>query len=205
MKKYFLTGLVTLLPLAITIWVVHFVVHFLTKPFIGLMTLLIDRLPIASPRLIHTLSQICILIGLFLLIWFLGFFARKFFFNQLIALGDRLLIKIPLVNKVYKTSKEIVKSIFGTSERIFEQVVMIPFPYKGCYCIGLIAKEAPKTCSDAENGKLVSVFIPTTPNPTTGFLVMCHENELIYLKMKTEDAVKYVVSCAVIQPEKITP
>jgi uncharacterized membrane protein len=104
------------------------------------------------------------------------------------------------VNKVYKTSKDIVKSIFGSKERSFSQVVMLPFPYKGAYCIGLIAKEAPRTCSEAEQEELVSVFIPTTPNPSTGFLVMCQKSELILLNMKTEEAIKYVVSCGVIQP-----
>ncbi len=200
MKKYFLTGLVTLLPLAVTIWIVHFLVDFLTKPFIGLVTILTDRLPIASPQLIKTVSQIFILIGLFLFILFLGVFARKFFFNHLICLGDKILGKIPLVNKVYKTSKDIVKSIFGSKERSFSQVVMLPFPYKGAYCVGLIAKEAPRTCSEAEQEELVSVFIPTTPNPSTGFLVMCQKSELILLNMKTEEAIKYVVSCGVIQP-----
>ncbi len=201
MKKYFLTGLVTLLPLAVTIWIVQFLVNFLTKPFIGLVTMLTDRLPIASPQLIRTISQIFILIGLFLFIFFLGFVARKFFFNQLIRLGDRILEKIPLVNKVYKTSKDIVKSIFGSKERSFAQVVLLPFPYKGAHCIGLIAKDSPRTCSDAEKQELVSVFIPTTPNPSTGFLVMCPKAELILLDMKTEEAIKYVVSCGVIQPD----
>lgn len=202
MRKYFLTGLVTLLPLAVTIWVVHFVVNFLTKPFIGMVLILTDRLPIVSHQVIRTLSQIFILIGLFLLTLFLGFVARKFFFGQMIRLGDRLLNKIPLVNKVYKTSKEIVKALFGSKQGSFKQVVMIPFPYEGCYCLGLIAREAPQTCSSAAQNELISVFVPTTPNPTTGFLVMSQKSELIYLDMKSEAAIKYIVSCAVIQPNR---
>lgn len=202
MKKYFLTGLVTLLPLATTVWIVQFLVNFLTKPFIGLVTLLTYRLPIHSPQLIRTVTQVLILIGLFFIVFFLGFVARKFFFNQLIYLGDRLLNRIPLVNKVYKTSKDIVNSIFGSKERSFSQVVMLPFPNKGSYCIGLIAKEAPQPCSQREKEDLISVFIPTTPNPSTGFLFMCRKSELIYLEMKTEEAIKYVVSCGVIQPER---
>lgn len=200
MKKYFITGLVTLLPLAVTIWVVHFFVDFLTKPFIGIVILLTDRLPIASPQLIRTISQIFILVSLFLIVWFLGFVARKFFFNQMIQLGDRLLNKIPLVNTVYKTSKEIVKSLFGSEVKSLQQAVLIPFPYQGSYCVGLIARQAPNTCSEAGNETLISVFIPTCPNPATGFLVMCRKSELIYLSISTEEAIKYVVSCAVIQP-----
>lgn len=200
MKKYFLTGLVTLLPVAVTIWVVHFFVHFLTKPFIGLVDILTRRLPISSPQVIQIITQILILIGLIVLTWFVGFVARRFFFNHVIRLGDRILIKIPLVNKVYKTSKDIVKSIFSSKEKLFQQVVLLPFPYRGAFCIGLIAKNAPKTCSEAEKDELVSIFIPTTPNPSTGYLVMCSRSELIPLDMKADEAIKYVVSCAVIQP-----
>lgn len=133
--------------------------------------------------------------------FFLGAVARRFFFGHMLRLGDRLLYKIPLVNKVYKTSKEIVKSLFGSKTGTFQQVVMIPFPYQGCYCLGLIAREAPKTCSKAEGDDLVSVFVPTTPNPTAGFLVISRKSELIHLDMKNEEAIKYIVSCAVIQPK----
>ncbi len=208
MKKYFLTGLVTLLPLAVTIWVIHFFVTLLTKPFMGMVTTLIYQIPIrplgivTSDQLIRTISQIIILISLFLITLFLGFVARKYFFGQVIRFGDRLLHKIPLVNKVYKTSKEIVQSLFGSKKNSFNQAVLIPFPYKGAYCVGLISRDSPRTCSSAVNQEMVSVFIPTTPNPTTGFLVMCLKSELILLDLKTEDAVKYIVSCGVIQPQK---
>lgn len=198
MKKYFLTGLVTLLPLAVTIWIIHFFVNFLTKPFIGLVS---PFIPLASPQLTRTISQFFILVAFVLLTLFFGLVARRIFFNQLLRLGDQILIKIPLVNKVYKTSKDIVHSIFNSKEKMFKQVVLLPFPYQGAYSIGLIAKKAPKTCSEAEKKELISVFIPTTPNPSTGFLVLSEKSELIYLNMRTEDAIKYVVSCAVIQPE----
>ncbi len=211
MKKYFLTGLVTLLPLAVTIWVVHLIIHLVTKPFTGIMKMIAGTLPIKSvgiltkDYIIAILSPLLVLILLVLFTWLLGLVARRFFFNQLIRFGDRMLHKIPLVNKVYKTSKDIVKSLFGETTHSFQQVVMIPFPYPGCYCIGLIAKKSPKTCSSAEGKELVSVFVPTAPNPTTGFLVMSNQAELIYLKMKNEEAIKYIVSCAVIVPDRPIP
>lgn len=206
MKKYFLTGLVTLLPLAVTLWIVHFVVRILTKPFMGIVTSLVHKLftgpygVILSETAIRTISQIIILAGLFFTIFFLGLIARKYFFSQLLRFGDNLLHKIPLVNKVYKTSKEIVQALFSSTENSFKQVVMLPFPYQGCYCIGLIARNAPRTCSETQNAEMISVFIPTTPNPSTGFLVVSRKSELIYLDMKTQDAIKYIVSCGVIQP-----
>ncbi|HSX13246.1 MAG TPA: DUF502 domain-containing protein [Chlamydiales bacterium] len=204
MKKYFLTGLVTLLPVAVTVWIIVIAVRFLTRPFMGVVTHFLHQLPklgiLTSERGIQTISQILILIGLFLFTIFLGLIARRFFFHSLINLSDRILYRIPLVNKVYKTSKEIVSSLFSSSGDSFKQVVLLPFPYKGSYSIGLIASNAPVVCSDTTAHLLVSVFIPTTPNPMTGFLVMIPKNELIYLEMKAEEAFKYVVSCAVITP-----
>lgn len=204
MKKYFLAGLVTLLPLAVTFWVIAVVVRFLTKPFQEFVISFLNTFPgfgHLPPGPSRVISEILILIVLFLFTLFLGFIARRYFFHQLIKFGDKILYKIPLVNKVYKTSKDIVLSIFNNKSQSFKQVVLINFPYNGAYCLGLISSEAPDTCSNSIDTEMVSVFIPTTPNPTTGYLLMCRKSDLIHLKMKAEDAIKYVVSCAVIQPE----
>jgi len=210
MKKYFITGLVTLLPLTVTIAVVVFIVNLLTKPFIGMVTNLLAHTKISkfgflflSPeQLIRYLSQFLILISLFLLILALGFVARLFLFNALVKLGDKIIKKIPLVNKVYKTSQEIVQSLFITEKESFKQVVLAPFPLKEAYALGLVSKKSPKTCRDKLKSDLISVFIPTTPNPTTGYLLMFDKKDLIFLKMKTEEAIKYVVSCGMIIPKE---
>ncbi len=205
MKKYFLTGLATLLPLAITAYIVLFIVNFLTHPFVNVVTELLTRIPIhiplMSPSVIHTISQILILGGLFGITLLLGLLARWFFFNAFVKLGDDLLHKIPLVNKVYKTTKEIIQTLFSADKKSFKQVVMVPFPYKGCYCLGLVTRLAPKTCSASTDQEMVSVFIPTTPNPTTGYLIMSPRKDLIELEMKSDQAIKYIVSCGVIHPE----
>jgi uncharacterized membrane protein len=203
MKKYFFTGLVTLLPLAVTIWVVHFFVNLLTKPFLGLFTAFSHHLPEKMQTVVQALSQLIILLIIFFFVLFMGFVARRFFFSSLIRLGDRIMIRIPLVNKLYHTSKEIIKALFGSKTKSFQQVVILPFPNPNSYCLGLVAKEAPQTCSEAEGEELVSVFVPTTPNPTAGFLVMCNRKHLVNLDMKADAAIKYVVSCAVIQPESV--
>ncbi|MBI3508223.1 MAG: DUF502 domain-containing protein [Chlamydiia bacterium] len=202
MKKTFLAGLVTLLPLAVTFLVVRFMVNFLTQPFLHLLA---DLWGPWLTRKVATqvICQIIILIALFFLTLFLGFVARRVFFNSLIKLGDRLLKKIPLVNKIYNTSKGIVRSLFTGKSHSFQQVVLLRFPYPQSYCLGLIASSAPQTASEKIQQEMVTVFIPTTPNPTTGYLVMHPRSELIFLKMKSEDAVKYIVSCGVIQPEKV--
>jgi len=203
MKKYFITGLVILLPLTLTIFMVTFVVNFLTKPFMGFVIEILSKTKIyLHPQLLKYGSQIIILIGLFICTVLLGIFARWFIFKALIKTSDKILHKIPLVNKVYKTTQEIVKTLFITDKNSFKQVVMAPFPHSGLYCMGFVTRKAPDTCCTAINKDLISVFIPTTPNPTTGFLILYKKEDLIFLEMKTEDAIKYIVSCGVIVPKK---
>lgn len=213
MKKYFITGLVILLPLAVTIAIVIFVVNFLTQPFIGLVSNFLseinyinrDFLFLKPEQMIRYGSQLLILICLFLFTLFLGVLARWFFIKTLISLSDKLLHKIPIVNKVYKTTQEIIKTIFVTDKSSFKQVVMVPFPNPSTYVIGLISRDSPSSCSEAVQGHLVSVLVPTTPNPTTGFLLMYEKSKIIYLDMTPEQAIKYIVSCGVITPEHPQP
>lgn len=206
MKKYFLTGLATLLPLAVTLYVVIFVVQFLTRPFIGIATKLLSGIPIGSfgwisrEQWIYLISQVLILISLFVFLLLLGVIARRLFFNTLINWGERLLQKIPLFNKIYKAAREVIRSLFSTSKNSFKQVVLLEFPHKGCYCLGLITNDAPKSCSANLKDDMVTVFIPTTPNPMSGFMTMSPRSKLVFLKMKSDEAIKYVVSCGVIQP-----
>lgn len=207
MKKYFFTGLAILLPLAVTIWVVAFIVRFLTKPFMGVVTDFVKRFPHYGPlgteEGIRIFSKILILIALFLLTLLLGMVARRFFFRGMLKLGDRILDRIPLFNKVYKTTKEIIQALFASKGQSFKQVVLLPFPYQGSYCLGLIAGDSPSTEGQSTDEQMISIFIPTTPNPMSGFLVMIPKEEVIYLEMKSEDAIKYIVSCAVVQPDGV--
>ncbi len=204
MKKYFLTGLATLLPVAVTIYVVVFVVGILTHPFMGLVTDLLKSLQIYSlvhsETIIKAAAKIIILIALFLFIILLGFVARWFLIKALIKLGDTILRKIPLVNKVYKTTKEIIQILFASNKNSFKQVVMVHFPDQESYCLGLISRESPELCAEKNCEDLVSIFLPTTPNPMTGFLIISPKKDLIFLDMKSEDAIKYIVSCGVVQP-----
>ncbi len=209
MKKYFITGLVILLPLAMTIAIVAFIVNFLTQPFMGLVSRFLCEFNIVntgflilSPeQTIKYGSQFIILVGLLITTIFLGMIARWFFFKSLLSLSDKILHRIPVVNKVYKTSQEIIKTLFSSDKNSFKQVVMVPFPNEKTYAIGLIARESPRECSKLADETLVSVLIPTTPNPTTGYLLMYRESQVINLKMKPEEAIKYVVSCGVIIPQ----
>ncbi len=199
MKKYFLAGLVTLLPLAISVWFARFLIDFLTSPFLGLATHSLRALYVPE-NLIRIVSQLLILLVLFIFVLGLGFFARRFAINLLLKAGDKILHKIPLINKIYKTSKDLIQALFSGEKKSFQHVVMLRFPYEACFVLGLVARDAPQNCSASTQEDLVTIYIPTTPNPTTGFLVMRPKSDLIYLDMHTEEAIKYIVSCGVVAP-----
>lgn len=209
MKKNFITGLVILLPLVITIAVLIFLINFLTEPFMGMVSGILSKFHIVnqgflffSPeQLLRYGSKVVILILLFVCTVSLGIIARWFFIHTLFRLGDKILHRIPIVNTVYKTTQDIINTLFVSDKNTFKQVVMVPFPRADVFVLGLIARESPKACSQAAGNDLISVFVPTTPNPTTGFLLMFKQGDLIPIDMKPEDAIKYIVSCGVIVPD----
>lgn len=208
MKKYFITGLVILLPLAVTVAVFLFLVNFFTAPFIGFVSGALTHIPAISKglfifsedQLIGYISRILILLALFICTLALGFVARWFLLHSLISFTDKILCKIPLISTVYKTSQDLIKTLFVSDKKSFQKVVMVEFPRPGVFVVGLIARESPPTCCASTGKNLISVLVPTTPNPTTGFLMMFEEQDLIYIDMKPEDAIKYIVSCGVIIP-----
>jgi uncharacterized membrane protein len=213
MKKYFITGLVILLPLAITIAVVIFLVNFLTQPFIGVVSAVLAKLNIINQgflfltpeQLVRYGAKLIILVLLFLFTVGLGMITRWFLINALFRLGDSILHRIPIVNTVYKTTQDIIKTLFVSDKKSFQRVVMVPFPRPDVFVLGLISRESPPICSEAAGEELVSVLVPTTPNPTTGFLLMYKREDLIVIDMKPEEAIKYIVSCGVIIPEPKAP
>ena len=209
MKKYFITGLVILLPLVITIAVIVFLVNFFTKPFVGAVSSILSHfhfinkgfLFLNPEQAVRYVSQFLILIALFVVTIGLGMITRWLFINSIFRLCDKILHRVPIVNTVYKTTQEIIKTLFVSDKNSFKQVVMVPFPRPDIYVLGLISRESPACCSATVKEELISVLVPTTPNPTTGFLLMFKKEDLIYVDMKPEDAIKYIVSCGVIIPE----
>lgn len=208
MKKHFITGLVILLPLVVTIAVIVFLVNLLTEPFVGAVSAGLGKylnhgfLFLSSDQIVRYTAKIIILILLFLFTVGLGMITRWFLINSFIKLGDRILHRIPLVNTVYKTTQDIINTLFVSDKKSFKQVVLVPFPRPDVYVVGLIARESPGACSRAVGEDLVSVLVPTTPNPTTGFLMMFKRSDILHIDMRPEDAIKYIVSCGVIIPEE---
>lgn len=200
MKKSFITGLVIVLPLAVTIAILIFIINFLTEPFTGVMRSILAHLGLtSSDTALIILSQILVLVVLFLAIWLIGFCARMFFIHALIRMSDFILLRIPFISSLYKATQEIIKTLFYSPTKSFKQVALVPYPHPGVHTLGLVTGEGLEICERQLNDKLVSVYIPTTPNPTSGYLLLYKAQDIIILDMKVEEALKYIISCGVLQ------
>lgn len=205
MKKYFITGLVILLPLALTLAIVFFFVNLLTGPFVEIVKSILGHYDlletnfffISADHLQRYASELIILILLFFFTVGLGILGRWFLFHYFLKLWERVVHSIPFVSTVYKTCQDVIKTIFTSNTNSFKQVVMVPFPSPDNLAIGLLTRDnLPPVGKHSK--ELVAVFVPTTPNPTSGFLMMFPQTEVIYIDMKVEEALKYVISCGVI-------
>ncbi len=203
MRKHFITGLIILLPLALTLAIVFFVINFLTQPFVIHLEHYFEqerwfthfRVPV------HYGLEIIFFLILFLFTVLLGFLTRHVFFKWLFSLQDYVLHRIPFIKTLYKASQQVIKSILGSSSSSFKQVVLVPFPKPESYSIGFIVSTAPTVCEKTVGTSLISVLVPTTPNPTSGLLILYPEKDILYIDMKIEDALKYIISCGVITEE----
>ena len=208
MRKYFITGLVILLPLALTLTIVVFIFNLLTTPFLGMVKAVFEHYDLfaggffllKADQLQNLVAQCLILISLFFIVLGLGFIARWFFFKAFIKFADYVVKHIPLVRSIYQTCQDIIKTIFSSNANSFKQVVLARFPNPHIYSIGFITSENTTHLMGTVDAETVIVFVPTTPNPTSGFMLLFKSSDLIYLDMKVEDAFKYVISCGVVAP-----
>lgn len=209
MKKYFTTGLAILLPIIVTIMIIDFFVNFLTQPFLEPTKALILQLDSAQhpfflfkeTTLITWVSKGIILFFLIAFTILIGLIGKLFLIDYLFSVGNYFLHQLPFVNKIYKTCQDIVHGLFSTTSRTFSQVVLVPFPNGNNLIIGLVIRGSVKIQQPQQETKhLISVFIPSTPNPSFGFLLMLEKEHLTFVNMKVNEAIKFVVSCGSVVP-----
>lgn len=206
MKRIFITGLVLLLPLTLTLIFVLFLFNLLTDPFAGAIREIFNYYGLfqkgfwflSANELRQFISKVLILILLFLFTVLVGIVGRWFFVHYLIRVTENIFHQIPLINSVYNTSKDVIQTIFTSSTKSFKQVVFVPFPNEHTYSLGLITRENLEGLEEVEFPQAIAVFVPTTPNPTSGFLMLFASEQIIYLDMHIEDALKYTISCGVV-------
>ena len=135
------------------------------------------------------------------LICLVGLLARNYFGKRIIEWVDGALLRVPVLNKIYGAMKQVNDAFSSGSKHSFRTVVLVEFPRAGVYSLGFITSEQPREVQERTNENLVCVFVPATPNPTSGFLLMVPEEQAIKLEMSVADAIKYIISLGSISPE----
>jgi len=189
LKITFLTGLLVLLPLALTYWILKALLQGMEK-LIG--NPLQRYLQVYIPGM-----GIILLVALILLI---GMLARNLIGRKVGALGEALLNRIPLVRNIYTSIKQLVNTIFLQGKSNFRGVVLVEYPRKGIYSLGFITGETQGEVQKATSSRLLNVFVPTTPNPTSGYFILFPEEEVTYLKMSVEQGLKMIISAGMVTP-----
>jgi uncharacterized membrane protein len=196
-RNVFITGLLITLPIALT-W---FILQFLLKNFDALspvFTKILIQLgaPIPEGYRIPFLGLVVTL----LIVLMVGWFTTNFFGKKLFQIGETVIGKIPFVRRIYTGTKQVVSSIAEADTTAFRKVVLLEFPRRGLLAIGFVTGESRGEVQQMTQENMLNVFVPTMPNPTSGFLIFCPPDELTEVSMTIEEGIKYVVSGGIVTP-----
>lgn len=207
LRTSFVTGLVVILPLFITFWLLRIVTGYLRSTLHGtfhqLFRLVAGPELAASPYYDAVETILLFAIGLpivLLLILFVGWLARQYIGQRILRAGEVVLKRIPLIGGVYDAVKKLVDTIFLSGSSAYRSVVLVEYPRTGLWVLGFVTAVSRGEVQERTRTKVQGVFIPTTPNPTSGFLIYVPEGELVHLEMSVEEAVKLVISGGVVEP-----
>ncbi|NUU03266.1 DUF502 domain-containing protein [Herbaspirillum robiniae] len=195
MRKYFITGLLILVPLAITLWVLNLIISTMDQ---SLLLLPPSWRPEALLGFyIPGLGTILTLLIIFLT----GLAARNFIGRQIVSVWEGLLTRIPVVKSIYSSVKQVSDTLFSSSGNAFRKAVLIQYPRQGSWTIAFLTGTPGGEVKNHLQGDFISVYVPTTPNPTSGFFLMLPRADSIELDMSVDEALKYIVSMGVVAPE----
>jgi len=197
MRKYFITGLLILVPLAITLWVLNLVIGVLDQSLLLLP-------PQWRPEAVfgfHVPGLGAILTLLF--IFLTGLATRNFIGKQIVQFWESMLAHIPVVNSIYTSVKQVSDTLFSSSGNAFRKAVLIQYPRQGSWTIAFLTGVPGGDVKNHLVGDYVSLYVPTTPNPTSGYFLMMPRADVIELEMSVEEALKYIVSMGVVSPDQI--
>ena len=202
LRASFLTGLVVIAPVGMTIWLMSTLVGWVD----GFVLPLVPYWFNPEKYIGINLRGVGVIIFLFFTI-FVGWVAKGLIGRSLILFGESLVERMPVVRTIYSGVKQIAETVFAQSERSFEKACLIQYPRKGIWAIGFISTTAKgEIAHRAETGgELLSIFLPTTPNPTSGFLLFVPREDVIELDMTVEESAKLVISAGLVYPDMEVP
>ena len=190
-RNYFIAGVVVLIPIGITIYLTLFLVSITSK--------ILPKEINPNHYLPYNVPGVEILMSVFL-ITLIGFLSLSFIGRKLLDVFDNILKKIPILRTIYSAIVQMTET-FTKSDSKKKNVVLVEYPRKGSWAVGFATKENTGEISNKTQQKLINVFIPTTPNPTSGFLLMFPKEDVIYLDLTFEEASKFIVSAGTSNPD----
>ena len=193
-RTYFLTGIVVAAPITVTGWVAIWFIQSVDGWFSPFAPDSFGSLPFSIPGFG--------IISAFIILTLLGALTSNFFGNAVIKSGERLVDRLPIIRNIYGALKQIFQTIASKSDNNFQRVVMLEYPRKDCWAIAFVTTEAKGEIKASHDKELLCVFLPTTPNPTSGFLLFVPKEEVIELDMSVESAAKLIISAGLVMPEK---
>jgi len=199
-KSNFFTGLLLVIPGVVTLWVLYFIISklnlLLLEPVMSIFQIwLPDR---ASVEFFTKVAIFFILLGLLTLT---GFAAKIILFRNIFGFGESVLYRVPMISTVYKGLKEMSSAFLTDQKSIFKKVVLIEYPKDGVYAIGFVTSETRGEAQEKTKENVINVFVPTTPNPTSGMLVLVPQDDVISLNMSISDGMKMIISGGAVAPK----
>lgn len=197
-RAYFFTGILVTAPVAITLYMAYkFIVWIdrLVNQILPPQYKFDEILPFTIPGI----GLVVLVLALILVGMFAAGFLGKFF----LRLGEWIVYKVPLISSIYSVLKQIFETFFSTKTQAFSKVVMLEYPRKGIWILGLVSSELRGEVKEKFAEEMLNVFIPTTPNPTSGFLIFVPKKDTIELDMKVEEGIKFVISGGLVEPENL--
>lgn len=194
LKKYFITGLLIWIPLAITFMVLAWIVGTLDAILLWLPT---EHQP--SRYIGFNIPGVGVVASL-LIIFFTGLIAANVLGQKLVRLWEALLSRIPVVKSIYYSVKQVSDTLFSSSGQAFRKALLVQYPREGAWTIAFLTGQPGGDAANHLHGDYVSVYVPTTPNPTSGFFLMMPREDVIELDMSVDEALKYIISMGVVSP-----
>lgn len=200
LKRTFLAGILTALPIIITYFFLSFILKRISGFLIPYLDLLSEMLNVS---LSETEKFVLSLTFLIIIIFLIGVFAKIYVGKKTIHLFEKILSKIPIIRSIYSAIRQIIDAFQMSSNNSFKKVVLIEYPKSGVYSLGFVTKDTSNYLNTQIKEKCSNVFIPTTPNPTSGFLLIVPNKDIIELDLTIEEGIKFVMSVGLLSPEKI--
>lgn len=203
-RTRFLGGLFVLLPLFVTVWVVFFLFRIINRTVtpwvIGLLVW--TEIPILRDGWVRVLAPLIALLLTAGVIGMFGVLARDVFGRRLLRAIDALFLRVPVIKGVYGSARQLMDAFTAAGTEAFRQVVLIEYPRRGLFAIGFSTGDAIRSISGMDRSDLVTIFLPTTPNPTSGMMIVVPRNEIQVLPMTVEEGLKLIVSGGIVVPRR---